>query len=135
MFCANTLSSHYHRRHLYSLILTLSMGTNGAFLTGDLFNLYVWFEVLLLSSFALMAMIRGEKGRAAAWRYIVINLISSLLFLTAAGLIYGKTGTLNNPPFDQDPPAVKALSGFLPVDGGGAIGGSRGGGGLSSPGP
>jgi D-alanyl-D-alanine carboxypeptidase/D-alanyl-D-alanine-endopeptidase (penicillin-binding protein 4) len=38
-----------------------------------------------------------------------------------AGRLRGKTGTLNNPPFDQDPPAVKALSGFLPVDGGGAI--------------
>jgi len=95
IFCAFTLPAHFHRRHIYPLILTLSMGTSGAFLTGDLFNLYVWFEVLLLSSFALMAMIRGEKGRAAAWRYVVINLVSSLLFLTAAGLIYGKTGTLN----------------------------------------
>ncbi|MDQ8189826.1 complex I subunit 5 family protein [Roseibacillus persicicus] len=95
IFCAHTLSGYYQRRHLYPLILTLSLGTNGALLTGDLFNLYVWFEVLLLSSFSIMAMIRGKDGRAAAWRYVVINLVSSLLFLTAAGLIYGKTGTLN----------------------------------------
>ncbi|QQL45572.1 proton-conducting transporter membrane subunit [Sulfuriroseicoccus oceanibius] len=95
IFCAKTLDASYHRRFLYPLLMTLSFGTNGAFLTGDLFNLYVWFEVLLLSSFALMALLRGEDGHAAAWRYVVINLIASLLFLAAAGLIYGKTGTLN----------------------------------------
>lgn len=95
IFCARTVPAFYHRRHLYPLILTLSLGTNGALLTGDLFNLYVWFEVLLLSSFAIMAIMKGQAGRAAAWRYVVINLVSSLLFLTAAGLIYGKTGTLN----------------------------------------
>ena len=95
VFSACSLPARYHRRHLFPLILTLSLGTNGAFLTGDLFNLYVWFEVLLLSSFALMAMLRGTAARNAAWRYVVINLLSSILFLTAAGLIYGKTGTLN----------------------------------------
>ncbi|MFK7911908.1 MAG: proton-conducting transporter membrane subunit, partial [Akkermansiaceae bacterium] len=83
------------RRHLYPLILTLSFGTNGAFLTGDLFNLYVWFEVLLLSSFSLMAALKGSKAQTATWRYVIINLVSSLLFLVAAGLVYGKTGTLN----------------------------------------
>ncbi|MFK7912245.1 MAG: complex I subunit 5 family protein, partial [Akkermansiaceae bacterium] len=83
------------RRHLYPLTLTLSFGTNGAFLTGDLFNLYVWFEVLLLSSFSLMAALKGSKAQTATWRYVVINLVSSLLFLVAAGLVYGKTGTLN----------------------------------------
>ncbi len=95
IFGTFSLPARYHRRHLFPLILTLSLGTNGAFLTGDLFNLYVWFEVLLLSSFALMAMLRGAESRNAAWRYVVINLVSSILFLTAAGLIYGKTGTLN----------------------------------------
>lgn len=95
IFAAKTLSARYTRRHLFPLILLLSFGTSGAFLTGDLFNLYVWFEVLLLSSFALMAILPGQAGRSGTWRYVVINLVSSMLFLAAAGLIYGKTGTLN----------------------------------------
>jgi multicomponent Na+:H+ antiporter subunit D len=94
-FAAKTLPDYLKRRHLFPLILLLSFGTCGAFLTGDLFNLYVWFEVLLLSSFALMAMLPGKEARAGTWRYVVINLVSSLLFLGAAGLIYGKTVTLN----------------------------------------
>lgn len=95
VFSVTSLPPRYKRRHLYPLLCTLGLGANGAFLTGDLFNLYVWFEVLLLSSFAIMAMVPGKEARAATWRYVVINLIASLLFLIAAGLIYGKTGTLN----------------------------------------
>ncbi|MGB6221644.1 complex I subunit 5 family protein [Haloferula sp.] len=95
VFAAKTLPDRLKRRHLFPLILLLSFGTSGAFLTADLFNLYVWFEVLLLSSFALMAMLPGKAARGGTWRYVVINLVSSLLFLAAAGLIYGKTGSLN----------------------------------------
>ena len=95
IFSITTLPVHYRRRHIFPLLSTLSLGASGAFLTGDLFNLYVWFEVLLMSSFAIMAMVPGKEARAATWRYVVINLVGSLLFLIAAGLIYGKTGTLN----------------------------------------
>ena len=95
IFSIKTLSPRYRRRHLFALLSTLELGANGAFLTGDLFNLYVWFEVLLLSSFAIMAMVPGGRAHQATWRYVVINLVASLLFLVAAGLIYGKTGTLN----------------------------------------
>jgi multicomponent Na+:H+ antiporter subunit D len=95
IFSMTSLSPRYRRRHLYPLLCTLGLGANGAFLTGDLFNLYVWFEVLLMSSFAIMAMVPGRTAREATWRYVVINLIASLLFLIATGLIYGKTGTLN----------------------------------------
>lgn len=67
----------------------------GAFLTGDLFNLYVWFEVMLMASFALLAM-GGERAQmAGALQYVVLNLVSSALFLTAVGLLYGLAGTLN----------------------------------------
>ena len=90
-----SLPHRYRRRHLFPLLATLALGANGAFLTGDLFNLYVWFEVLLLSSFAIMAIVPGSAARQATWRYVVINIVASLLFLVAAGLIYGKTGTLN----------------------------------------
>jgi multicomponent Na+:H+ antiporter subunit D len=95
IFSIKTLSPRYRRRHLFPLLSTLGLGANGAFLTGDLFNLYVWFEVLLLSSFAIMAIVPGGRAHKATWRYVVINLVASLLFLVAAGLIYGKTGTLN----------------------------------------
>ncbi len=95
IFCSTSLPIRFKRRHLFPLLSTLSLGTNGAFLTGDLFNLYVWFEVLLLSSFSIMAILPGAAAKAATWRYAVINLVASLLFLVAAGLIYGKTGTLN----------------------------------------
>ena len=95
VFCVFTLPPRYHRQHFLPLIQTLSFGTCGAFLTGDLFNLYVWFEVLLLSSFSLMSIMPSRESREGTWRYVVINLISSLLFLVAAGLIYGHTGSLN----------------------------------------
>lgn len=95
IFAHNTLPARFKRRHLFPLLSTLGLGANGAFLTGDLFNLYVWFEVLLLSSFSIMAITSGAAAKKATWRYVVINLVASLLFLVAAGLIYGKTGTLN----------------------------------------
>lgn len=73
----------------------LLMGVSGAFLTGDLFNLYVWFEVMLVSSFVLMAL-GGERAQMeGAIKYVTLNLISSMLFLTALGILYGLAGTLN----------------------------------------
>ncbi len=79
------------------LVLFLFVGVNGAFLAGDLFNLYVWFEVLLISSFALLSLSGNYKERAVkgAMKYVVINLLSSSLFLIGIALIYAKTGTLN----------------------------------------
>jgi multicomponent Na+:H+ antiporter subunit D len=77
---------------LYHILL---MGVCGAFVTGDLFNLYVWFEVLLISSFVLMAL-GGERGQLeGAIKYVTLNLLSSALFLAAVGMIYGTVGTLN----------------------------------------
>ena len=83
-------SSGYH-----GLIQVLLMGVSGAVLTGDRFNLYVWFEVMLVSSFVLMAMHRTREQIAAAFKYVTLNLVASSLFLTALGLLYGGTGTLN----------------------------------------
>jgi multicomponent Na+:H+ antiporter subunit D len=79
----------------YPLVNILLMAVCGAFLTGDIFNLYVWFEVMLMSSFVLMAL-GGEKAQLeGAVKYVALNLMSSALFLTAVGLVYGMTGTLN----------------------------------------
>jgi multicomponent Na+:H+ antiporter subunit D len=79
----------------HPLIQILLMGVAGAFLTGDFFNLYVWFEVMLVASFVLMALNRTRQQMEAAFKYVTINLIASSIFLTALGLLYGATGTLN----------------------------------------
>ncbi|RTR03805.1 monovalent cation/H+ antiporter subunit D [Halomonas nitroreducens] len=71
------------------------MGINGAFLTGDLFNLFVFFEVLLLASYALLLHGGGKSRIQAAVHYVVLNLAGSALFLIAVGTLYGATGTLN----------------------------------------
>jgi multicomponent Na+:H+ antiporter subunit D len=79
----------------YPLLHILLMGVCGAFLTGDLFNLYVWFEVMLMASFVLMAL-GGERAQMeGAIKYVTINLISSAIFLAAVGMLYGVMGTLN----------------------------------------
>lgn len=79
----------------YPFFNLLMIGINGAFLTGDLFNLYVWFEVMLISSFVLIVLGNTDEQLAGAVKYVVINLVSSLLFLSGVGLVYGLTGTLN----------------------------------------
>lgn len=71
------------------------MGINGAFLTGDLFNLFVFFEVLLLASYALLMHGGGKARIQAGVHYVVLNLAGSSLFLIAVGILYGATGTLN----------------------------------------
>ena len=71
----------------HALIQILLMGVSGAFLTGDLFNLYVWFEVMLVASFVLMALHRTSAQLEAAFKYVAINLIASSIFLTALGLL------------------------------------------------
>lgn len=73
----------------------LLTGIGGAFITADIFNLYVWFEVLLIASFALMALGGGKRRLSGCMTYVILNLFATLLFLLAAGLIYGSSGTLN----------------------------------------
>ncbi|MEP0761137.1 MAG: Na+/H+ antiporter subunit D [Chloroflexota bacterium] len=79
----------------YALLHTLLMGVSGAFLTGDMFNLYVWFEVMLIASFVLMALGGAKAQLEGALKYVTINLVSSALFLTSVGVLYSVTGTLN----------------------------------------
>jgi multicomponent K+:H+ antiporter subunit D len=71
------------------------MGLNGAFLTGDLFNLFVFFEVLLIASYCLLLHERADAALTAGLHYVVVNLVGSALFLIALGLLYSVTGTLN----------------------------------------
>ena len=79
----------------HALIHVLLMGVSGAFLTGDIFNLYVWFEVMLIASFVLMSLHRTRAQLHAAFTYVSLNLLASAFLLTAIGLLYGQAGTLN----------------------------------------
>jgi multicomponent Na+:H+ antiporter subunit D len=92
----------------HPLIQILLMGVSGAFLTGDFFNLYVWFEVMLVASFVLMALHRNRAQLDAAFKYVTINLIASSIFLTALGLLYGVAGTLNMADVARIWPAVRS---------------------------
>ncbi|MEP7240302.1 MAG: proton-conducting transporter membrane subunit [Devosia sp.] len=80
---------------LYSLILLLVAGVSGAFLTGDIFNLYVWFEVMLIASFGLMVLGGRPLHLDAAVKYGAINIVATTLLLVGVGLLYGLLGTLN----------------------------------------
>lgn len=82
-------------RTCYALVLVLVGGVSGAFLTGDLFNLYVWFEVLLISSFVLVVAGGGRRRMEGGTTYVAVNLVASTLFLAAVGLLYGEAGTVN----------------------------------------
>ncbi len=82
-------------RHFHALFQFQLMGIMGAFLTGDLFNLFVFFEVLLIASYGLMIHAGGSARLRAGVQYVLFNLIGSTLFLFALGSIYAETGTLN----------------------------------------
>ncbi|MEO3415801.1 monovalent cation/H+ antiporter subunit D [Roseovarius sp. CAU 1744] len=82
-------------RHFHALFQFQLMGIMGAFLTGDLFNLFVFFEVLLIASYGLMIHSGGTVRLRAGVQYVLFNLLGSTLFLFALGSIYAETGTLN----------------------------------------
>ncbi|WP_018077834.1 monovalent cation/H+ antiporter subunit D [Thiobacillus denitrificans] len=82
-------------RHFHVLYQLQLFGLNGAFLTGDLFNLFVFFEILLLASYGLLLHGGGRLRVKAGLHFVVINLIGSTLFLFAVGTLYGVNGTLN----------------------------------------
>nr|WP_255670651.1 monovalent cation/H+ antiporter subunit D [Cognatishimia sp. F0-27] len=82
-------------RHFHALFQFQLMGICGAFLTGDVFNLFVFFEVLLIASYGLMIHSGGKERVRAGLQYVVMNLAGSTLFLFALGTLYASTGTLN----------------------------------------
>ena len=90
-----TAGEDYERFGYYPLMHLLHAGVAGAFLTGDIFNLYVWFEVMLVASFALLVLGGRRAQMEGAVKYVTINLVSSMILLTAIGLTYGLVGSLN----------------------------------------
>jgi len=87
----------WHRAgpHFHTLVQLLLAGLSGAFLTGDVFNLFVFFELLLAASYGLALYGGGAQRTRASLHYIVVNLAASLLFLIGVSLVYGVAGTLN----------------------------------------
>lgn len=83
------------RDGIYPLVLVLLAGISGSFLTGDLFNLYVWFEVMLIASFGLMVLDGRNIQLDGTVKYGIINFLATSIFLLSLGLLYGTLGTLN----------------------------------------
>lgn len=95
LFAFHTIGKQRENYYFYPLFLFLIAGVNGSFLTGDLFNLYVFFELLLLSSYVLITL-GGEKVQLReSMKYVIINVVSSAFFLVGIAYVYSVTGTLN----------------------------------------
>jgi multicomponent Na+:H+ antiporter subunit D len=95
LFAAGEIGTSIWRRGYGVFYCLLMAGIGGAFLTGDAFNMFVWFEVLLMSSFALLILGRRRFTFGGATMYVVINMISSICFLSGLGILYGTAGSLN----------------------------------------
>ncbi|MGM0591336.1 MAG: complex I subunit 5 family protein, partial [Halobacteriota archaeon] len=89
------VASYGQRLSFHPLFHFMLVGVSGSFLTGDVFNLFVWFEVMLMSSYILVLFYSGSEHTRAALNYVVLNLIGSAVMLLAIGGLYATTGTLN----------------------------------------
>ena len=95
VFGTADIRRRHERAGFHMLLHGLLAGVNGAFLTGDIFNLYVWFEVMLITAMGLLVLGRTRSQLDGTFKYAVLNLFSTLLFLTGVAILYGTTGTLN----------------------------------------
>jgi len=90
-----TIGEQYEKMYFYPFVLLMVAGVNGSFLTGDIFNLFVCFEVMLLASYALISLGGGKAQLREALKYVLINIVASWIFLVALAFLYGTIGTLN----------------------------------------
>ncbi|UPV73236.1 Na+/H+ antiporter subunit D [Halorussus limi] len=97
----------YHPLYHFMLV-----GVTGSFLTGDIFNLFVWFEVMLMSSYVLVVFYSGPEHTRAALQYVVLNLVGSAVMLLAIGGLYSTTGTLNMADLSRRVADPAAFGGF-----------------------
>lgn len=95
IYSLGDISKAKQRYGFYAFFLLMMAGVNGSFLTGDIFNLYVWFEVLLISSFGLIMLGSTQAQLDGTTKYAFLNLIATTMFLVATGYLYGLLGTLN----------------------------------------
>ncbi|MEM8759329.1 MAG: proton-conducting transporter membrane subunit [Pseudomonadota bacterium] len=119
MFATVEVDEATERLGFHALAHSMTGGVCGAFLTGDLFNLYVWFEVMLISSFGLLVIGGGRRQMDGAMKYVALNLVGTIAFLTGVGLLYGTAGTLNMADLGEklqgrmDETAVMGAAGML----------------------
>jgi len=115
IYAVGGIDGSRQRFGFHPLLHVLVLGVCGAFLTGDIFNMYVWFEVMLIASFVLVSL-GGERPQLeGAIKYVTLNLLSSSLFLAAAGVLYSTVGTLNMADLAQrlsemDPGSVVSIT-------------------------
>lgn len=95
LYAIHTIGKRREKFYFYSFVNFLIAGVNGSFLTGDIFNLFVTFEVMLLASYALITLGGTKAQLKESLKYIAINVVSSSLFLIAIAYLYGTLGTLN----------------------------------------
>lgn len=95
LYALADISTGGRRYGFFPFLMLLMAGVTGAFLTGDIFNLYVWFEVLLIASFGLLILGSEREQIDGALKYAVLNLIATTLFLVSIGYVYAIFGTLN----------------------------------------
>ncbi len=95
VYSAGSVSVARSKYGYFPMLHFLILGLNGAFLTGDIFNLYVWFEIIIISSFVLLTL-GGERAQLeGAIKYFTLNMLASVIFLTGLAILYGLAGTLN----------------------------------------
>jgi len=107
IFSAAGVGQSRMRYGYFPLFHFLIMGLNGAFLTGDIFNLYVWFEVIIIASFVLLTLGGRKAQLEGAVKYMALNILASTFFLTGIGILYGITGTLNMADLSLKVPLVQ----------------------------
>ncbi len=95
LYAFNSIGEAQELNYFYPLVLFLMTGINGSFLTGDIFNLFVCFEVMLVASYVLISLGGAKVQLRESIKYIITNLISSFLFLVAIAYLYAMLGTLN----------------------------------------
>ncbi len=95
LYALFTIGSSYEKMYFYPFVLLMVAGVNGSFLTGDIFNLFVCFEVMLLASYALISLGGDKIQLREALKYVLINIVASWIFLVALAFLYGTVGTLN----------------------------------------
>ncbi|MBN6494395.1 monovalent cation/H+ antiporter subunit D [Acinetobacter pittii] len=104
-------------RYFHAMVHFLLMGICGAFLTGDLFNLFVFFEILLMASYVLLLHGQGKPRFQLGVHYVIINLLASALFLIGLGMIYGSVGSLSMADVSRLIPTLEADQHKLAVAG------------------